>query len=301
MIDGIAIGQQRGRHPCGGRSCFSKVLGPTAAALRLIDAQQKGRNHFPQLRQNLIGIVLRFAERAGAQAKQQRFVRLSGAEQPEVRLHGGRQQSTQRIERFCANRRPVHTIAVGRIPGKPRAKVRLHRFDPARVGFEEAIQRGAVMLAKRRAFELPGHVVLPAAGRLVRVWDVACRLFEIRHQPSPLDHFREDVRDALARQVHAAKLRDRIVSIFGKDLGIKAFGALESHAALGRRHGADVFEKFVEKQPPQRFRRSRIPREERALHGFRQIGQRENRTGETRKIRRERFLFVCGEFRHGAS
>ena len=47
--------------------------------------------------------------------------------------------------------------------------------------------------------------------RVVR--DVARRLLEVRHQPAPLEDLREQVRRLLAREVHAAELRDGVVAV----------------------------------------------------------------------------------------
>ena len=57
--------------------------------------------------------------------------------------------------------------------------------------------------------------------------------------------------------------------------------------------------RVILRQPAQGLRRPRIPGEQRALHGVRQVGQRENGPVEIREIGRERGAFLEREFRHG--
>ena len=64
-------------------------------------------------------------------------------------------------------------------------------------------------------------VIFPAAVRPVRIRHVARRLLEVRHQAAPLENFREDVRHALAGEVRAAELSDRVVAVFVQHAGVQ--------------------------------------------------------------------------------
>ena len=124
-------------------------------------------------------------------------------------------------------------------------------------------------------------MVFPAPARLVGVGHIAGGLFQVRHEAAPFDHFRENIRDTFAGQVHAAKLRHRIVSIFVEDAGVQLFSPLHADPAFAAVPGSLNFaRKFVEKETAKRFCGARVAREQGALDGFRQIRQREHRAGE---------------------
>ena len=212
----------------GGGLCLGQILRPSAAAIRLVDARQERRDHFSKLRQHLIGVILRFAQRVGAHAKQQRFVGLTRAEQTKIRLNGGRQQSAQRVERFRADRRAIDAVAIGLVLRKSRPEMILHRLDPAGVGLERAIERRREARLQRRAFELARDVIFPFPAWPVCVRHVARRLLEVRHQAAPLDHLRQNIRNAFARQMHAAQLRHGVVAVFRKHARVKLFGPFDA-------------------------------------------------------------------------
>ena len=65
--------------------------------------------------------------------------------------------------------------------------------------------------------------------------------------------------------------------------------------APARRRRADLAEELVEEQAPQRLRRARVAREQRALDRFRQVGQREDRAIGVGEVRRERARFLRRE------
>jgi hypothetical protein len=109
----------------------------------------------------------------------------------------------------------------------------LHAVDERRVGLEPRVHRGRVAFTER-ALDFVRHVITPAAVQLVGVGHVAGRLFEVRHQASPLEDLGEDVRHVLARDVRAAQLRDRVVPVVAEDLRVQLFRALD---ADGRRLG----------------------------------------------------------------
>ena len=188
--------------------------------------------------------------------------------------------------------------------------MRLHRGNPSRVGFERGVQRFDVRARERRGSDLGRHVILPPACRPIRVRHVPRGLLEVRHQASPLEHLGDDVGDAFAGDVRTAELRDRVVAIFIQNARIQLLGARGANARIrdvsrrpGRVHLAD---ELVEKQPPDRFRRTRVARKERALHRLGKIPQREDRSIRIREVgfervgffRRERFG-DGGEWSHG--
>ena len=87
--------------------------------------------------------------------------------------------------------------------------------------------------AARRA-DLRRDVIAPAAVQRVGVRHVARRLLEIRHQPSPLEHLGQDVRDVLAGDVRAAELRDRVVAVLVEDPRVQLFGARDRRRRADR-------------------------------------------------------------------
>ncbi len=226
--------------------------------------------------------------------EQQRLVGLARAEQADVGSRRRRQQAAQRVQGLGADRRLVDAVGVVRGLRVARAEVILHRRDPFRVGLERAVHRGDEAIVQRAAGELGGDVILPAAARFRRVGDVARGLLEVRHQPAPLEHLREEVRHALAGQVGAAELRHRVVSVFVEDAGVEAVGAVgpDRGPRRPRLPGADLAEELVEEQPPHGLRGSRVAREQRALDRLGKVDQREDGPVGVREVRRERALFV---------
>ena len=104
--------------------------------------------------------------------------------------------------------------------------------------------------------------------------------------------------DVLAGDVRAAELRDRVVAVFAEDTLRRAFPrALWPRRRRSARHpsrsSATLLGELVEKQPAQRLGRARVPREERALDRFRQVGQRENVAVEIGEVRGETRAFVA--------
>ncbi len=186
-------------------------------------------------------------------------------------------------------------VAVGRLFRIPRAEMRLHRLESS--ARRSRMPRSSVRLIAIRQRRCPSSSVgtwyFQRPSGSIGVRHVARRLLEIGHQPAPLEHLGEHVRHAFAREMHAAELGDRVVAVIGEDLRVQLLGPLEAHFALADAAACShVLVELVEEQPPQRLRRSRVPREERALHGFRQVGQREDGSVEIGEIRRERALFV---------
>ena len=131
-------------------------------------------------------------------------------------------------------------------------------------------------------------MVFPLAVGPVGVWNVPGRLLEVRHEAPPLEHFRQDVRHALARHVRAAELRNRVVAVFVQHARVQLVGAGRADRGAGRSAvSRNVASELIQEQTAQCFRRSRIAREQGALDGFRQVGQDEDRPVGVGEVRRE--------------
>ena len=225
-------------------------------------------------------------ERMRAHPQQQRLVRLAGAVDADVRLRRRRQQPAQRVERLGANRRAIHAVRIRRrLRDSARSNQRAHRRDPPRV-VSNAASSVATYRSRSAPVELGGHEVAPAAVRVVGVRDVARGLLEVRHQAAALEHLGQDVRRVLARHVHAAELRDRVVAVLVEHPLVQPLGArsLPTSARRRRPRGrATSSEELVEEQPPQRLRRPRVAREQRALDRLRQVDSA--KTGESRFVK----------------
>jgi hypothetical protein len=96
--------------------------------------------------------------------------------------------------------------------------------------------------------------------------------------------------------VHAAELRDRVVAELEEHpveqlLGLVHLDVLEPRD----RAGLERFGELVQEQPPERFRRPRVAREERALDHLGQVGQREDRAVEVGEVGREPGSLLVGE------
>ena len=159
-----------------------------------------------------------------AHAEEQRFERLPGPVNADVRLRRGRQHAAQRIERLGADRGAVHALAVARALRVAALEVLLHRRDPLRVQLEGLVHHRGVAVAQRTR-DFVRDVIPPPSVQLVGVGNVSSGLFEVRHQPSPLEHLGEDVRHVLARDVRSAQLRDRVVAVLVEDPVVQLFGA----------------------------------------------------------------------------
>ena len=151
--------------------------------------------------------------------------------------------------------------------------------------------------------ELRRYEIPPVLASALGVRDVSRRLLEVRHQPAALEHLGEDVGRVLHSDVHATQLRDRVVAVLVEDLLEQSLGARGADVTprVARCRGrCDRRSELVEKQTPQRFRRTGIACEERALDGFRQIDEREHGLVHVREVRGQRRRFHVGE-RHSSS
>ena len=79
---------------------------------------------------------------------------------------------------------------------------------------------------------LRGHVIAEAAMELVGVGHVACGLLEVHHQSAALEDLGQNVRDVFARDVRAAQLRDRVVSVLVEHPSVELLGSRRSNSGL---------------------------------------------------------------------
>src|SRR5262249_40235454 len=105
----------------------------------------------------------------------------------------------------------------------------------------------------------------------------------------------------------STELGDRIVAVFEENTLVELLGPLRSRVRNGVISTRDswgkwggclippILHKLVEEKTPERFRRARIAREERALHHLGKIGEREDRAVEIRDVGRERRAFLGRE------
>ena len=215
-----------------------------------------------------------------AHPQQQCLVPLPCAVDADIRSRGCRLQAPQRIERLGPRGGPIHGIRVRRRLRISPLEISAHRINPPRVGLERRVERGHEAGAQRMPVELGGHEIAPVAAGAIGVWNVPGGLLEVGHQPPALEHLGHHVRRVLDGEVHAAQLRHRVIAVIVEYLLVQALGASRAHIGRARRQGGPV-EELVEKEPPQRLRRSRVPREQRALHGLGQVDQRKHRPRST--------------------
>ena len=126
---------------------------------------------------------------------------------------------------------------------------------------------------------------IPAADACV-VCDVAGRLFEVRHEPTPLEHLGEEVRGLFTGKVHATELRDGVVAILEEHLVVELLGPPKADGGVDARIATDVelADELIEEQPTQALRRARIPGEQGALDDLGEVDEREHRAVEIREI-----------------
>src|SRR5206468_9924007 len=185
----------------------------SAAALGYIDPLEERGDDLPQLGQHQIRIGAYLLQRMGTHAQQELLVRLPGAVDAYVRRRRRGQHAAQGVERLGPDRHAIDGLGLGRVarefPFVERAQLR----EPGPVGVEASIERRHVALAER-AGQLGRYVVaVPAVGAVV-VGDVAGRLLQVGHEAAPLQDLGQDVRRALARQVHTPELGHRVVAVF---------------------------------------------------------------------------------------
>ena len=162
----------------------------------------------------------------------------------------------------------------------------LHLRHERRIGVEHAVHLADVPGAVVRPQKARVAVIAVAAAEALVVADVASRLLEVRHQPSPLEHFGQEVGGLLAREVHAAQLGHAVVAVLEEHSVVELFGPPQTYRGVDGLVARDVevTHEFLEEQAPQRQRRARITGEQGPLHHLGQVYQRENRLVEVGEI-----------------
>ena len=273
-----------------------EVVTPDAASTRHVDSPHEIRYHLLELGEQHLGGLTAFRQGVGPHPEQQHFIRLAGPVDSDVGTRGSRQQTPQRVECLGADGGSIGRLGIPGFSRVPSAVMLLHRFEPARVGLERPVERFLERPAVGGILDLGRHDVLPAPARPVGVWHVTRRLFQVRHQATAFEHLRQDVGHALARDVCATELRDRVVSVLLEDAAVQTLGSSPAWSGIAdARTRLDVIEELVEKEPSSRLGRPRVPREERALDRFRQVGQREDRLVDVAEVRRQRGKLLGSE------
>ena len=136
-----------------------------------------------------------------------------------------------------------------------------------------------------------------SAARAVGVGDVAGRLLEVGHQPAPLEDLGEQVRDALAGEVHAAELGDGVVAVLEEHPVVELLGAPQADGGVDGAVAGDVelVDELVEEEPAQALGRARVAGEQRALHHLGQVDEREDGAVEVREVGRQELALVLRE------
>src|SRR6185436_11722863 len=121
-------------------------------------------------------------------------------------------------------------------------------------------ERRDVALAQRPGELVRNVVAIGSAGAIV-VRNVARRLLEIGHEASPLEYLGQEVRGALAGQVHAAELGHRVVAVLDEHSLVKLLGppragvGVGRAAARGRREAAGA-EELIDEEAAERLGRA---------------------------------------------
>ncbi len=166
------------------------------------------------------------------------------------------------------------------------------------VGVEHPVHPAHVAGAEHRV-EHRRIAVVPVVARVeaMVVRDVPSRLFEVGHQPAPLEHLGQQVGALLARQMDTAELGHRIVPVLVEDPLVELDRAPHPDGRVDRGVAADVelVDELVEEQPPEALRRARVACEQGALDHFRQVDQGKHRPVEIGDVPAEHVLLLSGE------
>ena len=228
---------------------------------------------------------MRLGQRRGEQAQDQLLVGLAAGE-----------------DRPCARaRRRAAGRAAGRAPwpgssGRARPRARRRRAGSARpprprpaAACASRCRTGSPSLrrTRARASRRASSGSRRALHRAV-VGDVARGLLEVGGQPAALEQLGHHVRHVLAGDVRAAELGHGVVAVAEEDALVELGRAL-ALLAVERPGGAGaVGGELVEVQAAQRALVARVAGEQRALHGLRQVDQREHGRVEVREVGLER-------------
>ena len=171
----------------------------------------------------------------------------------------------------------------------------LKRLQPPRVGLERPVEACRELRSEILVDDLFGRDVFPLTARMIGVRHVSRRLLQIRHQPSPLQHLRQDVRDTLTGNVRTTQLGDGVVSVFVEDPGVEPLSPLDADSRTVRLPCGHVSEKLVEKQTADGLGRPRVACEECTLDDLRQIGEHKDRAVDVAEVRGKRRSLLRSE------
>ncbi len=129
------------------------------------------------------------------------------------------------------------------------------RIDAPAVGVEDPVEIADVAGPERAREHCRVSVVAVATTEALVVRDVAGALLEIAHQASPLEDLGQQIRGLLARQVHTAELRDRVVSVVEEHPFVELLGTVETDRGVDGVVAADVeiADELVEEEATQRL------------------------------------------------
>jgi hypothetical protein len=282
-----ALGELR-RDLSRGVARLREVAGPRDAAVGEIDALEERGDHLAELDEHQVGVVADLRQRVRVHPDQHLLVRLTGREHAQVRTRPGRQQHPERVARLRGDRRAIEEVGVVRVLGEALGEQVEQGLEHPPVRLERPRGVRLVRLTGGAALDLGRRRQPPVPAGPVVVAHVAGRLLEVRGQAAPFDRLGEQLRGLLAREVHAAELRDRIVAELEEHpieqlLGLVDLDALETRD----RAGLERLGELVEEQAAEGLRCPRVAREQGALDDLGQVGQCEDRAVEVGEVRRE--------------
>jgi hypothetical protein len=160
-----------------------------------------------------------------------------------------------------------------------------------RISTEERVHRCVVF---RSQFWVAPVAVAEAVAHRGVVGHVAGGLLEVGGEPAALEQLRHHVRDPLDGDVGTAQLGHRVVAVADEDALVELAGAL-ALLTVERRTRRGIGGELLEVEPPQRPLVARVAREQGALHGLRQVHEREDGTVEVREMGGEKSALLVGE------
>ena len=170
----------------------------------------------------------------------------------------------------------------------------LNRLDQLGVCLERPVQGPSEGVPRLLIGQLTRDDVLPPSVGAVGIRDIARRLLEIRHQPSPLEHFGQDVRHALAGDVGAAELGDGVVSVLVEHPRVETFCPFQTDLVL-RRVTGNLVQKLVEEQTTHALGRPGVAGEQRAFDNLWKVCEYEYRIVDVAEVWLEQAAFFVGE------
>jgi hypothetical protein len=273
------------------------VVADRATPVGDVDPLQEARDDLAQLGEHEVGVGPGLGQRVRAHPQQQGFVGLAGAVDADVGQGRRRQDAADRVERLGPDGLAVDEVAVARLLGEAVAEEVDHGGRHLGVGVEQPVEVADEPEAQRAGEDLGRPVEAVAAVEAAVVVDVPGRLLEVGHQPTPLEHLRQQVRRLLAREVDAAQLGDRVVAVLEEDLVVELLGPVEPDRGVDRGvpRDVEVADELVEEQAAQALGRARVPGEQRTLDDLGQVHQREDRAVEIGEVTPQHVGLVCGE------